>query len=146
MEKSITGMVEERRNPTCGTRKYLSSRVERLNKEWLTLMTKIARIGPQNAAILDTEAGIIEKSPDQIMVIDEELASKLKFIKEGEFSEKEGETTLKLVGDVVPVDKIEVIRKVREHLTKAYPYSASELAAEVKKYCLLLAKVKFGKP
>lgn len=111
----------------------ISGRVEKLNKEWLTLMSKIARIGPQNAAILDTESGIIEKSPDQIMVIDEALVSKLKFIKEGEFSEKQGTTTLKLIGDVVPVDKVEIIRKVREHLTKVYPYSAAELAAEVKK-------------
>jgi len=110
----------------------ITSRVEKLNKDWLTLMSKIARIGPQNAAILDTESGIIEKSPDQIMVIDEDLASKLKFIKEGEFSEKHGETTLKLVGDVVPVNKVEIVRKVREHLTRAYPYSASELADEVK--------------
>ncbi len=33
----------------------------------------------------------------------------------------------------MPIDKVEVIRKVRENLTKQYPLSATELADEVKK-------------
>lgn len=111
----------------------INARIEQTNKNWLDLMNRIARIGPQNAAILDSEAGLIEKGPNQVMVIDEDLARKLKFIKEGYFTEKEGATTLKLVGDVVPVDKLEVVKKVKEHLTKSYPLSATELAAEVKK-------------
>ncbi len=40
----------------------ISNRIEKLNKEWLNIMSKVARVGPQNAAILDTETGIIEKS------------------------------------------------------------------------------------
>ena len=66
-------------------------------------------------------------------MLDEALAKKIKFIKEGEFVEKNGATALKLVGDVVPIDKVEVIRKVKENLTRQYPLSAMELAAEVKK-------------
>ena len=65
--------------------------------------------------------------------MDEELAGKLKFIKEGQFTEKKGAATLKLVGDVVPIDKIEVINKVKENLIKKYPLSAMELADKVKK-------------
>ena len=64
-------------------------------------------------------------------MLDENLAQKLKFIKEGQFVEKDGVTTLKLVGDVVPIDKVEVIKRVRENLTKSYPLSAMELANEV---------------
>ena len=111
----------------------ITRRIERNNRQWLDLMAKIGKTGPQNAAVLDTERALIEKGDARVLVLDEGLAQKLKFIKEGEFAEKEGAATLKLVGDVVPVDKVEVIKKVRENLTKAYPLSAMELAAEVQK-------------
>ncbi|KTG16739.1 hypothetical protein AUR63_01350 [Guyparkeria sp. XI15] len=107
-------------------------RIEQNNRSWLDLMSKIGRMGPQNAAILDTESGLIEKNENQIMVVDETLASKLKFIKQGEFVEKGGSTALQLVGDVVPVDQVEVVKRVKEHLTKNYPLSALELAEKVK--------------
>jgi predicted HTH transcriptional regulator len=110
----------------------INKRVEQNNSQWLDLMAKIGRAGPQNAAILDTEKGLIEKDQSQILVLDENLASKLKFIKEGKFIEKQGATTLKLVGDVLPVAKVEVVRKVKEDLIKLYPLSAIELATEIK--------------
>ena len=93
-------------------------RVEQNNNQWLDLMSKIGKAGPQNAAILDTERALIEKDDTKILVIDDDLAGKLKFIKEGKFSEKEGASTLKLVGDVVPIDRVEVIQKVKENLIK----------------------------
>ena len=37
---------------------------------------------------------------------------------------------MKLIGDVVPVDKVEVVKKVRENLMKEYHLSAIELAAK----------------
>ncbi len=106
-------------------------RVEQNNRQWLNLVTKIGKAGPQNAAILDTERALIEKDDTNILVLDEVLAKKIKFIKEGEFVEKKGATTLKLIGDIVPIDKVEVIRKVKENLTRQYPLSAIELANEV---------------
>lgn len=111
----------------------IEHRVEQNNRQWLDLVTKIGKAGPQNAAILDTERALIEKDDTKILVLDEGLANKIKFIKEGEFVERKGAITLKLVGDVVPIDKVEVIRKVKENLTKQYPLSAMELANEVKK-------------
>jgi len=110
----------------------ISNRVEQNNRYWLDLMSKIGRAGPQNAAIMDTEKALIEKDDTRILVLDENLAEKIKFIKEGEFVEKDGAATLKLVGDVVPVDKIEVIKKIKERLTKAYPLAAMDLLKEVK--------------
>lgn len=109
----------------------INHRIEQNNQSWLNLMAKIGRAGPQNAAILDTERGLIERDDSQVLVLDDELAGKMKFVKEGEFKEKEGAPTLKLVGDVVPVDKVEVIQRVKENLTRSYPYSAMELADEV---------------
>jgi len=121
--------------PQDKTENIINHRIERINQSWTDLMSKIGRVGPQNAAILDTESGVIEKRNDQVLVIDDELTKKLSFIKEGEFSETKGAKTLKLIGDVVPVDRVEVIKKEKEHLTKSYPLSAAELASEVKKRC-----------
>ena len=96
-------------------------------------MSKIGKTGPENAAILDTEKSVIEKENSKILVVDENLASQLKFIREGEFNEKKGATTLKLVGNVTPIDHVEVVKKVKEDLIKQFPYSAKQLAQEVKK-------------
>lgn len=111
----------------------IAHRIEQNNQNWLDLMAKIRRAGPENAAILDTENGLIEKDESRVLVLDEGLASKLKFIKEGEFVEKGGATALKLIGDVVPVDHVEIVKRVKENLTKTYPLSAVELADAVKK-------------
>lgn len=111
----------------------INKRVEQNNNQWLDLMSKIGKAGPQNAAILDTEQALIEKGSSQVLVLDEGLAKKLKFVKEGKFVEKDGAATLKLVGDVVPIDRVEVVRHVKEHLTKIYPLSAMELVQEIKK-------------
>ncbi len=111
----------------------INKRIEQNNKQWLDLMSKIGKAGPQHAAILDTERALIEKGDAKILVVDEDLAKKLKFIKEGQFVEKDGAATLKLVGDVVPIDKVEVIRRVKENLLKSYPLTALELVSEVQK-------------
>jgi hypothetical protein len=112
----------------------INHRIEQNNTKWMDLIQKIGSAGPSNAAILDTESGLISKGGAQILVVDQQLVSKLKFVKEGEFSEKRGAPTLKLVGDVCPVDQVEVVQHVRENLTKAYPLSAMELADRVKQH------------
>jgi len=111
----------------------INDRVEKNNRQWLDLMAKIGKAGPQNAAILDTERALIEKDQKKILVLDDKLTRKLKFIKEGQFVEKKGATALKLVGDIVPVDRVEVVKKIKEDLIKEYPLSATELASEVKR-------------
>lgn len=110
----------------------IASRIEQNNQHWLDLMAKIGRAGPENAAILDTERALIEKDDTRVLVLDEGLAAKLKFIKEGEFVEKDGAAALKLVGEVVPIDHIEVVKHVKENLTKTYPLSAMEVAEAVR--------------
>ena len=109
----------------------INKRIARTNSQWVQLMHKIGKVGPSNAAILDTEEGIIEKDPNNILVIDEELIEKIKFIKEGSFVEKDGTSTLRLIGDVVPVTQVEITKKIKEHTLKQYPLSATELAHAV---------------
>ena len=63
---------------------------------------RIAEIGTRHAMILDTHRNVLEDGGHSIL-IDQKLAENLKFIKEGEFDEKLGAPTLKLVGEVTPV-------------------------------------------
>lgn len=111
----------------------INKRIEENNKHWIDLVQKIGKSGPQNAAILDTDRGIIEKGETQILVVDPELLSEFQIIKEGEFSETKGSKTLKLVGNITPINQVEVIKKVREDKLKDYPLSAKDLVIEIKK-------------
>lgn len=111
----------------------INKRIEQNNNHWIDLVQKIGKSGPQNAAILDSEKGIIEKGETQILVVDEELLSEFQIIREGEFSETKGAKTLKLVGNITPINQIEVIKKVKEDKLKDYPLSASDLVIEIKK-------------
>jgi len=110
----------------------INKRIEQTNKQWLDLVQKIGKSGPQNAAILDTERGLIEKRDNQILVVDEELVKNMQWIKEGEFSETKGAKTLKLIGSVVPINQVEVVKKVKENKLREYPLSAQQLVYEVK--------------
>lgn len=109
----------------------IKHRIERQNAQWVDLVTKIGKTGPSNAAILDMDKGKLETEA-QVLVVDEKLVERIKFIKEGEFDEKEGAPTLKLIGDVTPVNKVEVIRHERVNQLKEYPLTATELAKQVK--------------
>lgn len=111
----------------------INKRIDQNNNQWLDLVQKIGKTGPQNAAILDSEKGIIEKGESQILVIDEELLSGFQLIREGEFSETKGAKTLKLVGNITPINQVEVIKKVKEDKLKDYPLSATDLVNEIKR-------------
>jgi hypothetical protein len=63
---------------------------------------RIAEIGTRHAMILDTHRNVLEDGGHSLL-IDQKLAEDLKFIKEGEFDERLGAPTLKLVGEVTPV-------------------------------------------
>ena len=111
----------------------INKRIEQNNSQWLDLVQKIGKSGPQHAAILDSEKGLIEKGNNQIFVVDEELVKEFQIIREGEFSETKGAKTLKLVGNITPINQVEVIRKVKEDKLKEYPLSATDLVNEIKK-------------
>lgn len=119
----------------------IESRIKKNTNEFVSLIDKISKIGASNAAIMDTEKGIIEKDKDNILVLDKELIPKIKFIREGEFSERKGATALKLVGEVQPVDQVEIIKIKKQNLIEQYPYSYSEM---IKKIKIALPKVKQG--
>ncbi len=68
---------------------------------WRRFFEKMLKTDPSNIAIMDIVKGDITGS-SQTLLIDDQLASKLKFIQEGTFKEG-GEPVLKLVGEVKPM-------------------------------------------
>lgn len=83
----------------------IEERIRHENNRWRDLIERISRIGPQNATILDSIEGKIEEG-NRTILIDDELLEQLKFIREGQFDEKEGAITLKLIGEMHPVSVV----------------------------------------
>lgn len=81
---------------------------------WIQHMRRLEQVGVANAAVLDLDTGVVSGA-EGAFLIDESLLPELQFIKEGEFSEREGAPTLKLLGDLQPIEA-KTIRKteVRE--------------------------------
>lgn len=77
-------------------------------QQWIDLIQKTGKIGVENASLLDLNSGQINTEHAKI-VIDKKLLNKLRFIKEGNFSEKEGAPTLKVIGDVEGITPAEII-------------------------------------
>lgn len=65
----------------------IENRIKDNNELWVQKVTSIGEAGPSNIGILNTQKGLIE-SAGRSLLIDEELIKKIKFIKEGQFSEK----------------------------------------------------------
>jgi hypothetical protein len=66
---------------------------------WLRVIQKTAKIGADNAAVLDLIDGTLS-GPGGTLVIDEQLLHKIRFIREGRFHERDGDPTLRVIGDV----------------------------------------------
>ncbi|WP_103568621.1 AlbA family DNA-binding domain-containing protein [Campylobacter concisus] len=78
-------------------------------KRWIEHITNIARIGPQNIALMDVYNGNIVNCNNKNIIISKELLRDIKFIKEGKFVEKDGAPALKLIGNVEGMDGIQTI-------------------------------------
>ena len=76
---------------------------EEERKLWMHTISKIAKIGVNNLSLIDLKDGKISVNSlgkNKELFIDESLLSTLKFVKEGHFSEIDGEPTLKVVGEI----------------------------------------------
>lgn len=82
-------------------KKILDKEREKERILWIKHIERIAMVGPQNIHLLDRYNGEITYDDSKIL-LDKSLIDQLKFIKEGHFTEKEGEgsPTLKLVGTI----------------------------------------------
>lgn len=77
----------------------LQKEKEKEQKLWMSHIKKISDIGPQNVQFLDTYKGEINVANEKIL-IDKSLLDQIKFVKEGQFVEKEGTPTLTLAGEI----------------------------------------------
>lgn len=77
---------------------------------WLNFAQRAAKIGIENAGLLDLETGKITGNGGSI-VLDESLLSKVSFIKEGEFVETKGKPTIRIIGDIENLETGKIIVK-----------------------------------
>lgn len=86
----------------------------------LSHLKKVSEIGIRNAAILDSNSGIVS-GPGGSFIIDESLLPKIKFIKEGHFTESMAAPAIKLIGSaealqgtpIQPIKKIVTTKALR---------------------------------
>lgn len=77
----------------------------------MPMIEKVLRLGPQNAMIADLAQGTLADGVRSFS-IGKELIDQIKFIREGEFNEKEGAPALRLVGNLQAVgDDGQTIRR-----------------------------------
>jgi hypothetical protein len=94
-------------------RYILNEQRQRDNDNWLRLIGKIAKIGVSQAAVFDSNTGEVSGLGGSF-IIDPELLPKLKFIREGEFDERVGAPTIRIVGKakVVGAGMIQPVKTV----------------------------------
>ncbi len=80
----------------------LDKEKEKERKLWMSHIQKISDIGPQNVQFLDTYKGEINVGNEKIL-IDKSLLDQIKFVKEGQFVEKDGAPALTLAGEITGV-------------------------------------------
>jgi hypothetical protein len=103
----------------------LDKEKEKERRLWLSHIQKISDIGPQNVQFLDTYKGEISLGNEKIL-IDKSLLDQIKFIKEGEFVEKDGAPALTLAGEISGVfDNGTVLPNAISH-----PYQSSNIESE----------------
>lgn len=118
---------------------------ERMKSLTETVLTKhlknILDNGIENSAILNLNTGEVDGKSGNF-IIDESILPKVSFIKEGEFIEKSGTPTLRLIGDIQKSGKI--LSKNGENLVNLYPFSWKEMANHVEQQLGFSAKNKIN--
>lgn len=84
-------------------RAILDERDQRSREAILPMVQRLLELGPKDAMVANLADGQLEGGTRPI-IIDQQLVDRIKFIRDGEFDEKEGAETLRLVGDVNEVD------------------------------------------
>jgi hypothetical protein len=69
----------------------------------MPMVQRLLELGPKDALVANLADGILEGG-ERPIVIDQQLVDRIRFIREGQFTEREGAETLRLIGDVGAVD------------------------------------------
>ena len=114
-------------------RGILDQREAQAREQILPLVQRLLELGPNRAMVADLEVGALSDGSRKIM-IDKDLVDRIKFIKEGEFDEKDGAPTLCLVGNVEAAVSETVYQRgavtqediLRDFLNQTTPYDPKE--------------------
>lgn len=121
---------EDRLISSADLQRLIEQRLQQLSQTILSKhLANIMRFGIENAAVMNLATGEIDGKAGSFL-IDEALLPQISFVKDGEFVERSGAPTLKLIGEVAPT-KATVVA-IREAL-EGYPLSYIELFRRVKK-------------
>ncbi|MGN6800866.1 MAG: ATP-binding protein [Ginsengibacter sp.] len=82
--------------------KLIETEKEKEKKLWMEHVQKISSVGPRNIQVLDLYNGEMEIGENKIL-LDKELLKKIKFIKEGHFTEKKGAPALIVKGHIAGI-------------------------------------------
>ena len=93
---------------------------------WFKHLKEIARVGIQEAGVFDLRSGKVTGAGGHFL-IDESLLSQVSFIREGEFSEKQGKPTLKIIGEARPVGPSAIGSVGKAHIIKTKGIRASDI-------------------
>jgi len=72
---------------------------------WFKHFKEIARIGIRDAGLFDLRSGTVTGATGSFL-IDESLLSQIAFVREGEFHEKKGKPTLRIIGTAEPIGSL----------------------------------------
>ncbi len=111
--------------------RIIEERIRMLSKTILSKhISNILSNGIENSAVLNLDSGVVDGKAGNF-VIDEELMPKINFIKEGEFVEKSGAPTLKLIGEIKKSTKVIATQTVYGKDT--HKYAPQKAAQEISK-------------
>jgi hypothetical protein len=79
--------------------KIINQEKEKESKKWINLFSKISKVGVDNVGLLNFNTGIFSAGNSSV-ILDEQMLSNIKFIKEGEFNERRGIPTLNVIGNI----------------------------------------------
>lgn len=80
----------------------------REQKSMLHHIQELVKAGASNAAVLDFSESTLRGPTGERVLVSQDLLDKISFIREGEFAEVTGAPTLRLIGDVVPTNTIDL--------------------------------------
>lgn len=105
-------------------------------EKWMKFLGEISKIGLDNALIIDKKNGRLINSDSKVITISPELLDNFKLIKEGEFVEKNGALTLKLIGNVLVQETSVSISDSADTinpklLSKLYPFTQKQVLEQI---------------
>lgn len=101
--------------------RIIDERRKKEERQWLDFLERATKIGVQNACLINLDNGEINEGNNKI-IIDQKLLQHIKFIKEGQFSEKHGAPTLRLMGDIQEIETGKVVLSEPQKIIRAIEF------------------------